>query len=103
MNWYNNRVILNVLAKDLKNAAEIYDAAEGHVLIGLLSANYKNVEEAVEDIKQFQLALDNHVSVGLGNGDPNQWIMVSNICSKVKVAHANQVFSAVGYTRANSN
>ena len=35
--FYKGRVALNVLAKDLANAKEIYEAAEGHVVVGLLS------------------------------------------------------------------
>ena len=31
LNYYNDRVCLNVLAGSLENAAEIYEAAEKHV------------------------------------------------------------------------
>lgn len=33
-NFYRDRVCLNVLAGSKDNAREIYDAAEGHVLVG---------------------------------------------------------------------
>ena len=36
-NFYRDRVCLNVLAGSKDNAREIYDAAEGHVLVGVLS------------------------------------------------------------------
>ena len=38
LNYYNDRVCLNVLAGSLENAAEIYEAAEKHVAVGVLSA-----------------------------------------------------------------
>src|SRR5699024_1245938 len=98
--FYNNRICLNVLAKDLDNAKEIQETTEGHVLIGLLSANYKTVDEAVEDMSKYKEELGGAISVGLGAGDPNQWKMVAGICEKLEVEHVNQVFPAVGYTRA---
>lgn len=36
-NFYRDRVCLNVLAGSKDNAREIYAAAEGHVLVGVLS------------------------------------------------------------------
>lgn len=36
-NFYRDRVCLNVLAGSKENAREIYAAAEGHVLVGVLS------------------------------------------------------------------
>ena len=36
-NFYRDRVCLNVLAGSKDNARESYDAAEGHVLVGVLS------------------------------------------------------------------
>lgn len=36
-NFYRDRVCLNVLAGSKENASEIYEAAEGHVLVGVLS------------------------------------------------------------------
>lgn len=40
INFYRNRVAINVLAKDIANAREIFDAAEGHAVIGVLSAQF---------------------------------------------------------------
>ena len=45
INFYRNKVAINVLAKDIANAREIYDAAEGHAVIGILSAQFSSVEE----------------------------------------------------------
>ena len=44
-NFYRDRVCLNVLAGSKDNAREIYDAAEGHVLVGVLSKNYPDVSQ----------------------------------------------------------
>lgn len=96
----NDTVCLNVLANSVENARAIYEATEGHVLIGLLSANYESVDAAVADMKRYDAAIDGAVSVGLGAGDPRQWKMVADICAVYEPAHVNQVFTAVGYTRA---
>lgn len=101
--FYNDKICLNVLTKDIENAKEIYEVTEGHVLLGILSKNYPTVENAVEDMKRYSLEINNAISVGLGAGDPNQWKMVSQICKEFKPQHVNQVFTAVGHTRANLN
>uniref|UniRef100_UPI00255199DD KDGP aldolase n=1 Tax=Serratia ureilytica TaxID=300181 RepID=UPI00255199DD len=45
-NYYRDRVCLNVLAGSKANAQDIYAAAEGHVLVGVLSKNYPDVDSA---------------------------------------------------------
>ncbi|MUK40339.1 oxo-acid lyase [Aliivibrio fischeri] len=99
-NFYKNRVCLNVLAGSVDNAADIYDAAEGHVLVGVLSKNYPDVDTAVEDMKKYSEVTNNAVSVGLGAGDPNQSMMVSLISQHVQPQHINQVFTGVATSRA---
>lgn len=99
-NFYNNKICLNVLANSLENAKEIYEAAEGYVLVGVLSKNYPSVEVAVEDMKKYAKEIDNSISVGLGAGDPNQWKMVAEISKEIQPKHVNQVFTGIGYTRA---
>ncbi|MGL4800851.1 2-dehydro-3-deoxy-phosphogluconate aldolase [Cetobacterium sp.] len=100
-NFLNNKVCLNLLAKDIKNAKDIYDITDGHVLVGVLSKNYSSVEEAVADMEKYAENIDNCISIGLGGGDPKQWRMVADICKKIKPKHVNQVFTGVGYSRAN--
>ena len=51
--FYNGRVALNVLAKDLENALAVYEAAEGHAVVGLLSKKYNTVEEGVKEVKEY--------------------------------------------------
>jgi uncharacterized protein (TIGR03581 family) len=99
-NFYRDRVCLNVLAGSKDNAKEIYEAAEGHVLVGVLSKNYPDVVSAVADMREYAALIDNALSVGLGAGDPNQSAMVSAISAQVQPQHVNQVFTGVGASRA---
>ena len=69
-NYYRNRVCLNVLAGSKQNAVDIYEAAEGHVLVGVLSKNYPDVPSAVADMRDYAKLIDNALSIGLGAGDP---------------------------------
>lgn len=99
-NFYRDRVCLNVLAGSKDNARDIYDAAEGHVLVGVLSKNYADVASAVADMKEYAALIENALSVGLGAGDPRQSLMVSQISQQVQPQHVNQVFTGVGTSRA---
>ncbi|WP_349668326.1 KDGP aldolase family protein [Lacrimispora sp.] len=100
LNFYKGRVCLNCLTNSVDNAKAIYEAAKGHVAVGILSANYPDVEQAVEDMKRYQIAVDNNISVGLGAGNPGQWKAVADISGQIKPKHINQTFTAGGYTRA---
>ncbi|MDX6021683.1 KDGP aldolase family protein [Scandinavium sp. V105_16] len=99
-NFYRDRVCLNVLAGSKANASEVYEAAEGHVLVGVLSKNYPDVASAVADMREYAALIDNALSVGLGAGDPNQSEMVSLISREVQPQHVNQVFTGVASSRA---
>lgn len=99
-NFYRDRVCLNVLAGSKDNAREIYQAAEGHVLVGVLSKNYPDVASAVADMREYAALIDNALSVGLGAGDPNQSAMVSEISRQVQPQHVNQVFTGMATSRA---
>lgn len=99
-NYLDERICLNVLANSVENAKECYDAAEGHVILGVLSKNYASDEAAIEDMKKYQDATNNALSVGLGAGDPNQSQMVSRISAVLQPQHVNQVFTGVGTSRA---
>ncbi|MBU9843448.1 2-dehydro-3-deoxy-phosphogluconate aldolase [Rahnella aceris] len=99
-NFYRDRVCLNVLAGSKDNARDIYAAAEGHVLVGVLSKNYADVTSAVADMKEYAALIENALSVGLGAGDPRQSLMVSQISAQVQPQHVNQVFTGVGTSRA---
>lgn len=99
-NYLNDRICLNVLANSVENAKACYEAAEGHVVFGVLSKNYVTDEDAIEDMQKYQKATNNALSVGLGAGDPNQSMMVSRISAVLQPQHINQVFTGVGTARA---
>lgn len=99
-NFYKNQVCLNVLANSVQNAKDCYEAADHHVVLGVLSKNYDSDEAALEDMKKYQAETDNALSVGLGAGDPNQSQMVSRLSGVLKPQHVNQVFTGVGASRA---
>lgn len=99
-NYYKDRVCLNVLANSVENAKQIYDAAEGYVVVGVLSKNYPDNGSAIEDMMKYTQAINNALSVGLGAGDPNQSQMVSEISAKLQPQHINQVFTGVATSRA---
>lgn len=99
-NYLNERICLNVLANSVENAKDCYEAAEGHVVLGVLSKKYATDEAAIEDMKQYQSATNNALSVGLGAGDSNQSQMVSRISAVLQPQHVNQVFTGVGTSRA---
>lgn len=99
-NYYQDRISLNVLANSVENAKACYEAAEGNVILGVLSKNYASDADAIEDMKKYQVATDNALSVGLGAGDPNQSQMVARISGVLQPQHVNQVFTGVGPSRA---
>ncbi|TCP29960.1 uncharacterized protein (TIGR03581 family) [Scopulibacillus darangshiensis] len=99
--FYRDRAALNVLAGGIENAKEIFEASEGHVLIGVLSKDYATVEEAVAAMKDYGKEIDEAVSIGLGAGDNRQAAVVADIAKYYPGSHINQVFPSVGATRAN--
>lgn len=99
-NYFNNRISLNVLANSVENAKDCYEAAEGHVILGVLSKKIESDEVAIKEMRKYQEATDNALSIGLGAGDPNQSTMVSRISKELQPQHVNQVFTGVGTSRA---
>lgn len=99
-NFLNDKVLLNVLTGSLENSKEIYEATEGHVVLGLLTKKYPTNEAAIEDMKKHAEITNNAISVGLGAGDPKQWKMVAEVSAPLQPQHVNQVFTGIGYTRA---
>ena len=99
-NYLEDRLCLNVLANSVENAKACYEAAQGHVVRGVLSKNYATDEAAIEDMKRYIAATDNALSVGLGAGDPNQSAMVARLSEVLQPQHVNQVFTGVGASRA---
>lgn len=87
---------INVLAKDIANAGEIYDAAEGHAVIGILSAQFSSIDEGVQEVKRWMADVPS-ISVGTGAGDPAQYYKAAMIASQVHPAHVNQTFTGSGF------
>ncbi|WP_442954373.1 2-dehydro-3-deoxy-phosphogluconate aldolase [Paenibacillus sp. MMS18-CY102] len=98
---YKGRAALNVLAGSVDNAREVFEAAEGYVLVGVLSKDYPTVEAAVAAMKVYGEAIEDAVSIGLGAGDNRQAAVVAEIVKSYPGTHINQMFPAVGATRAN--
>ncbi len=98
--YLEDRICLNVLANSVENAKECFEAAEGKILLGVLSKNYSTDEAAIEDMKKYQAEVENALSVGLGAGDPNQSEMVSRISAVLQPQHVNQVFTGAATSRA---
>lgn len=98
--FYRDAVCLNVLAGSKDNARDIYQAANGMALVGVLSSSYPDLPSASADLQDYLRILNGNLSIGLGNGNPNQWRMVGDLAKTVKADHFNQVFTGVGYTRA---
>lgn len=99
-NYYRDRVCLNVLAGSKQNAVDVYEAAEGHVLVGVLSKSYPDVPSAVADMCDYAGRINNALSIGLGAGDPKQSAMVAELAGQLQPQHVNQVFTGVGASRA---
>jgi uncharacterized protein (TIGR03581 family) len=98
---YKNRAALNVLAGSVDNAEAVFEAAEGFVLVGVLSKNYPTVQAAVTAMREYGRAIEDAVSIGLGAGDNRQAAVVAEIAKHYQGTHINQVFPSVGATRAN--
>ncbi|MFC6465254.1 KDGP aldolase family protein [Marinilactibacillus sp. GCM10026970] len=98
-NYLGDRLSLNVLANSIENAKACYEAAGGHILLGVLSKDYDTDEVAIEDMQQYIKVTDNALSIGLGAGDPNQSQMVSRLAGELQPQHVNQVFTGVGTSR----
>lgn len=47
LNFYKGRVCLNCLTNSVEDAREIYEAAQGYVAVGILSADYPDIISAV--------------------------------------------------------
>lgn len=95
LNFYCDCVCLNVLVGSKDNVCEIYDVVEGYVLVGVFFKNYLDVVSVVVDMCDYVKLIDNVFFVGLGVGDLNQLVMVSEIFCQVQLQYVNQVFIGV--------
>lgn len=97
LNFYKNKIALNLLAKNVNNAKEVYNTMDGNVFIGILSKKFDNVSEGIKYVNRFQKEIP-AISIGLGGGDPKQWKMAAQIAAATDPGHVNQVFTSAGYT-----
>lgn len=95
--FYNGRVAINLLAKNLENAKEIAGILDNNVVIGILSKDFSTVKEAVDYVNSWKKDIK-IISIGLGDGDPNQWKIAAYIAAAADPGHVNQVFTTAGYT-----
>ena len=98
-NYYRDRVCLNVLAGSKENAVDIYEAAEGHVLVGVLSKNYPDIPLPSPTCRPTP-SLSTTPFHRAGAGDPRQSAMVAELARQLQPQHVNQVFTGVGASRA---
>lgn len=96
INFYRGRVAINVLACDLENAREVYDASEGHAVIGVLSSQFADVGQGVQEVEPWTSFIP-AISVGLGAGDPTQYAKAALIAAATRSAHVNQTFTGAGF------
>ncbi|MCI1589947.1 MULTISPECIES: KDGP aldolase [Heyndrickxia] len=91
------KVIFNVLAKDITNAIDIVKVAGDRILVGLMVKSFPDEQSIINEVKLYK---EQHipVSVGLGAGDPTQWKKVADVSVKTIPDHINQVFPASAYT-----
>lgn len=100
--FYKNKIALNVMAKDIENAIEVYETAEKNVYIAVISKQFANNKSCIEYINQLKKHVD-AISIGLGAGDPNQWKVVMEIAGEANISHINQVFTSSIYAKGYLN
>lgn len=94
---YKGRVIPNFLARDRENAWAVYEASRRTALIGVMTAHFDSVAACIDHVRALLEVLP-AVSVGLGDGQPQQWANVVAVARATNPGHVNQVFPAAGYT-----
>lgn len=95
----HGKFLLNFLAKDETNVAEIMEAGNGYVVPGIASDHYETVAEAVKKVEAFQTIVRT-VSVGLGGGgDIGNWKKVLDIAAAANPGHLNQPFETAAYAQ----
>ncbi|WP_017437635.1 KDGP aldolase [Saccharococcus caldoxylosilyticus] len=87
---FQDQLLLNVLAKDGKNAADLLEASDGFCVPGIAAADFATIEEAVETVKSIKQSSP-VVSIGLGGGGKfDEWKRVVDIAVRSNPEHINQ-------------
>lgn len=96
INFYHQRVAVNVLANTRENALAVSQAAEGHAVVGVLSAQFRDVASGIAEVQRWMKDVP-AISVGLGAGDPAQYYKAAMIAAATAPAHVNQTFTGCGF------
>lgn len=97
IDFYKNKVTVNLLARDLDNAVAVTEVMEGCCLVGVLSRNFPTAEACAEKVREYLTKLKN-VSVGMGDGDPTQAVKAAHTALLTNPGHVNQTFTGAFYT-----
>jgi 2-dehydro-3-deoxy-phosphogluconate aldolase len=99
LNKLDDFLLLNFLAKDRENAAEIMEAGDGYIVPGIVSSDFHSIEEGIEKVKELK-EISPVVSIGLGEGgNPENWEKVLKIAAGSNSGHINQPFEKSSFSR----
>jgi 2-dehydro-3-deoxy-phosphogluconate aldolase len=99
LNKLDDFLLLNFLAKDRENAAEIIGAGDGYIVPGIVSSDFHSIEAGLEKVNELK-EVSPVVSIGLGDGgNPENWEKVLKIASGSNPGHINQPFEKSSYSR----
>jgi 2-dehydro-3-deoxy-phosphogluconate aldolase len=96
---FQDQFLLNVLAKDEKNASDLLEASDGFCVPGIAAADFLTVEKAVETVKSIKRSSP-VVSIGLGGGGKfDEWKRVIDIAVLSNPEHINQPFEKAPFAK----
>jgi len=95
----HDKFILNFLAKDEKNAADIMEAGNGYIVPGIASTQFDNIDTAIKTVQSLKRVVD-IVSIGLGDGgNAHHWKKTLAIAAGSDAGHVNQPFEKSVYAQ----
>ncbi|WP_100010208.1 KDGP aldolase [Lentibacillus sediminis] len=95
----HNKFLVNFLASDKKNAADIMEAGSGYVVPGIVSSNFETIEAAAAKVSELK-TVSEVVSIGLGEGgNTANWKQVLEIAAASEAGHVNQPFEKAAYAK----
>lgn len=90
------RIAFNVKVKAPLRARAALEATRGSCLVAVVTKEYTSVAEAVKSSVELGRYAE-HISVGLGDGDKEQWEAALEVAARTGAAHLNQPFASAGY------
>lgn len=95
----HGKFLLNFLAKNEKNVADIMEAGSGYIVPSISSHQFNSIDDAIESVKSFK-KVPNTVSIGLGDGgNAHNWGKALSIAAGSNVGHVNQPFEKAAYAK----